>query len=283
MTLAELLKSKGITDEVINGLPKDVLGHMDAFATDAGSKLTAAQTEAAKAAETLRLSEMTKAEVNEYVERHADTLTRLSSTEAKNKAYVAYLSELKEKGFDIPVELISKEPGSGAQPIVPGSPAMGGNAFDPDKFRKEFRGEVGVVMSNFLDANNEHLRLFGAPIPESSAAIAEQAARARKPIADFVAEKYKFADKRQENERNAAKAHEDQIRKDERAKVQQENAEKFGSNPNLVAGENSRNSFVPRMKREDFHKADGNQNSRERRERMLDRIHADVTAARQTA
>jgi hypothetical protein len=51
----------------------------------------------------------------------------------------------------------------GKKPVVPGSPPIGGNAVDEGKIL----GKVGSVMSQWLDANNEHIRLYGVPIPDS--------------------------------------------------------------------------------------------------------------------
>lgn len=265
MTVEELLKSQGITEEVIKGLPKEVVGALSTYHTEAESKLTTAQQKESEAAELRRQAELEKEEVKTYVEQYGTDLTKMGSKDAKLAAYDAYLQKLKEQGFEVPADLLSKE-------IPVTKPNTSTSNFDPDKFR----GEVGSVMSQFLDANNEYFRLYGSPLPESSTSLAEEAARARKPIRQYIAERYKFEEKKQEKIAADAKAREDQIRKDERALVEREFSERSGQNPNLRPGETSRNSFVPKIKSEDFHTADGNVPQRTRHNRLLDKIHAEV-------
>jgi len=59
-------------------------------------------------------------------------------------------------------------------------------------------------------------------------------------------------------------------------------AERRGNNPNLRGGESSRSPSLPKIKPDDFHKADGNQSRRERTGRMLENIHRDVAATRES-
>lgn len=272
-TVLELLKSAGIADDVAAGLPKEVVTALTGYVADADTKLQTAATESTKAEEARRQAELERQEINNYVENYGTSLTKMASVEAKNQALVSYIKTLKDKGFDIPVELMAGDPA--AKPVVPGSPAVGGNVFDPVKFR----GEVGVVMSEFLDSNNEHIRLYGTPIPDNSTALAEEATRARKPIGQYIGEKYGFATKRKENETAAFNKRVDDRAKEIDADRQRRIAEETGSNPNLRTGESSRNSFVPKLKRDEFHKADGFAPERTRKVRMLDKIHEEVAAA----
>lgn len=283
MTVAELLASKGIAADVIAGLPKEIAGHLEGYLSEADTKLSTAQQETIKAEEARRQAELEKNDVHTYVEEYGTALTDLTSANAKLSAASAYLKSLKDQGYDVPATLLESTPTPTPTPTlqqrVPGSPAMGGNAFDPAKFR----GEVGFTLSQWMDANNEHMRLYGVPIPEKSTPLAEEAARARVPIGDYIAKKYKFAERQQAKEKEAydAKVKADVDKEVERR--ERERSEREGSNPLLRAGEPSRNTFVQKIKGEDFHKADGNVPSRERRARMLEKIHADVAAARQSA
>jgi len=270
MTVAELLKSHNITEEVISGLPKEVVAHLEGYVTQADTKLQTATSEATKAEEARRQAELERTEINNYVETYGKTLTDSASVKAENDALKTYLESLKTQGFDIKIPTVTA---SGAKPAVAGSPAIGENAI------KDLRAEVGTVLSQWMDGNNEHIRLFGTPIPDSSESIAVEAGRARKSVGAYIEEKYKFSDKRQANQQ---KAFDDrvnsEVEKRDAARKQKE-AEERSSNPNLRPGESSRNSFVPRVKTEDFHKADGNVPTRERHRRLLDNIHKDREAA----
>lgn len=275
-TLAEVLKAANVKDEVIAGLPPDVVAAVTGFVTQADTTLqTAAQKEAA-AQESLRLAKLTEKDTQDYVANYGVTLDKVGSIEAKYKALNTYVESLKAQGFELP------DLPADAKPVVPGSPAIGGNAVDANKLKAEVRGEAGAVMAIYFDANNEHQRLYGYPIPDSANAIASEAAQARKPIAQYLAEKYKFADKRREKEtadRESSIAAEVKKRTEE---AERKIAEKYASNPNLRAGVDSRNSVLP-IKHEQFEKANGNIPHRERMNRMLENLHKDVAQIRQTA
>src|SRR5579863_1049191 len=128
MTVAELLKSKGIADDVISGLPKEVTVSLDGFVSDAESKLATATDAQTKAEEARRLAEEERKEVTTYVERYGENLNKLTANEARMKAAAAYLKTLKDQGFDVPTELLSEPTTTTtttttARAAVPGSPA----------------------------------------------------------------------------------------------------------------------------------------------------------------
>lgn len=273
--VAELLKASGLTDDVIAGLPKEVSATLDRYASEADTKLSTAAQKAADAEEARRQAELERKEIDAYVTKYETSLNEQGSLQAKYDAALAYVESLKGQGFD--VKLPGADPA--AKPVVPGSPAIGGNAVDEGKIL----GRVGNVMSQWLDANNEHIRLYGVPVPDSSTNIAEEASRARKPVGEFMAEKYKFSDKRKEKEQADYQA---RVDRDVKAKVDETlrvEAEKRGSNPNLRNGESSRSSFVPKIKGDEFHKSDGNVPKRERERRLLDNLHKDIEQIRSVA
>jgi hypothetical protein len=278
-TVQELLKSSGLTDEVIAGLPKEAITTFGGVLTEANTKLSTAAQEAQKAEEARRQAELERKEVTEYVNKYETSLNEQGSLKAKYDAAVAYLESLKTQGFDVKIPGAETGNGNGKKPVVPGSPAMGDNAVDEGKIL----GRVGNVMSQWLDANNEHIRLYGVPIPDPSTTIAEEAARARKSVGDYIAEKYQFKARQTAKEKEAYDA---RVAADVAAKVAERDrldAEKRGSNPNLRAGESSRNSFVPKIKGEEFHKSDGNVPKRERERRLLDNLHKEVEQIRSVA
>jgi len=271
MTVAEILKAANLKDEVIAGLPPEVVTALTGYVSQADTTLQTASQKETAAAEALRQAGLEKADVQKYVEEYGTSLSKNASVEAENKALKTYLETLKAQGFEIELPKVTPE----VKPVVPGSPAIGANAVDEGKIL----GKVGSVMSQWLDANNEHIRLYGTPIPDASTDIAAQAASARKPIGEFLAEKYKFVETRKRKE---AAAYEARVAADAKKIVDEHDrkaAEARGSNPNLRSGEISRNSVVP-IKHEDFEKAGGNVPRRERMTRMLDAVHKDIAAAR---
>jgi hypothetical protein len=283
-TVAEILKSAGVADDVAAGLPKEVLAAFNGITADADTKLSTAAQESRKAEEARRQAKLERDDMQKYVEEYGQTLNQQGSLQAKYDATVAYVKSLKDQGFDVelPAEIAVDAGGSdkgGRRAAVPGSPAVGGNAVDEGKIYKT----VGNWVSQFQDANNEHMRIYGSPLPEATADLAAEAERARKPIGQFIAEKYKFAEKRKEKEKfdydARVKADAAVIVAEERRK----DAEKNGSNPNLRNGESSRASIVPKINPTEFHKGDGNVPVRERHRRMLENLHKDVEQIRSVA
>jgi len=270
-TVAEILKTAGIKDEVIAGIPAEAVTALTGYVSDADTKLTAAQQAEAQAAELKRIAELEKNDVKTYVEQYGAKLTDSASLQAKYDATVKYLESLKAQGFDVTIPDVTPA----AKPAVPGSPAVGGNAVDEGKIL----GKVGSAMSQWFDANNEHIRLYGVPIPDPSEALFTEATAARKSPGQYIAEKYKFKAKQEEQQKAAFQKTVDEQVAAKLAEKERKLAEERGSNPNLRPGEPSRASLVTKIKSEDFHKSDGNVPARERNRRMLDRIHADIAAS----
>jgi hypothetical protein len=277
-TVAEVLKSAGVADDVAAGLPKEVVSALSGLVADADTKLSTAAQAAQKAEEARRQAELERKEIEDYVSKYETSLNEQGSLKAKYDAAVAYMESLKAQGFDVKIPGTEGN-GDGKKPVVPGSPAIGGNAVDEGKIL----GRVGSVMSQWLDANNEHIRLYGVPIPDPSTSIAEEARLARKSVAEYIADKYHFRERQTEKQKEAYDA---RVAADVKVKLDEErrkDAEKRGSNPNLREGESSRSSFVPKIKGDEFHKSDGNVPVRERHRRLLENLHKDVEQIRSVA
>ena len=270
-TVAEVLKAANVKEEVVAGLPPEVINALNGYVSGAETTLqTAAQKEAA-AAEALRQATLEKQDVTEYVEKYGTALTKTASVEAENKALRTYLESLKTQGFEVQIPVAET-----AKAVVPGSPAIGANAVDAEK---KILNTVGTVMAAYTNANNEHIRLYGTPIPDSFEELTEAGQNSRKPFSQYLSERYKFSETRKTKE---TEAYETRVKADAAKIVAEErrkDAELRGSNPNLRAGESSRNSVIP-IKHEDFEKATGNVPRRERLSRLLDNVHKDVAAAR---
>jgi hypothetical protein len=179
-----------------------------------------------------------------------------------------YLESLKAQGFDV------KLPDAPA-PAVPGSPAIGGNVANIEKFQSEVTGAVSQLM-DFNDAASEYQRLTGQLLPESSKALAKQAQEARKPLGQFIAEKFNFDKIRQDKSAADEKAKLDAARKEGEDAAARKFAEKYGSNPMTAQGRPSSNGYVQKINHEEFEKSSGNQPRNVRLKRMIDSIHKDI-------
>src|SRR6185503_10306607 len=102
-TVAEILKTAGIKDEVIAGIPAEAVTALTGYVSDADTKLTAAQQAEAQAAELKRIAELEKNDVKTYVEQYGAKLTDSASLQAKYDATVKYLESLKAQGFDVTI------------------------------------------------------------------------------------------------------------------------------------------------------------------------------------
>src|SRR5271169_316882 len=103
MNVAELLKSRGITDEVIAGLPKEVAATLEAYRTEADTALSTASTKAQEAEEARRQAQLEREEIDNYVKTYGMSLTEKADLEAKLNATNSYLKSLKDQGFDVEV------------------------------------------------------------------------------------------------------------------------------------------------------------------------------------
>lgn len=276
MKLADVLKQAGVKDEVIAGLPPEVVTATEGFVTTAESTLAAAQTAEAEAREQLRQAGLTKKEIDDYVETYGANLDRLTSLQAQTASMQAYLKSLKDNGTinEIPT-FGTAAPAEGAQPAVPGSPARGANVADVDKFKSEVNGVLNQVNS-FEDARDEYFLLTGKPIPEKRADLIRQASQARKPLGEFIAEKYKFSEIRQQQADAEMKTKLDAARNEGATAERKKLAEERGNNPFTTSGQPSTQPFVKKINHEEFVSSSGNQPRNVRLNRMLENIHKDL-------
>lgn len=112
---------------------------------------------------------------------------------------------------------------------------------DSDTFQNAFEA-TGEAIANGVDLVLDYQELFGKRLNMTQARL--EAKAARRPVRQYVEEKYGFAAKREEMAKKAKEDHEANIRKDERQKIMVE----FGGNPNLRTLVPSNNPFVPRKK-----------------------------------
>lgn len=230
MTLAEMLKKEGFTEDQI----KAITGDPKVASTFEGM---VAQAERDKAEGTRLKTEAEEKErkVNDWWKTEATgEINKWSSEVASAKARAAFLetqvAEAKKMGF-----IADPTPGTTATSTtaatttthVSGSPEY----VTKDEFGKQ---ASGVVTSFYItqDISNEYLSLFGKPLLGLNDLVKEAQAN-RMGLREHVEKKFNFQGKRDEISAAAKKAEEDAIRKDEREKATREFSEKHGSNPDM--------------------------------------------------
>jgi ribosomal protein L32E len=156
---------------------------------------------------------------------------RVATAEAERARLQSYLQSLKNQGYDVPAEYITAAGGGGGG----NSPVKPPDSTPPYVTRDELSGQfVSAADSLTLiqDLNNEYHSLFGA-FPTSLNADFKEAQSARRPLRDYVRDKYKFADKKAEIEAKKLQESIDSKVREQVAVKEKELAAKYGSNPDL--------------------------------------------------
>src|SRR5580698_2840988 len=94
-TLAEVLKAANVKEEVIAGLPPDVVAAITGFVSQADTTLQTAAQKDVEAKETLRLAQLADKDTKDYVANYGISLTEVGSAKAEAKALRTYLESLK--------------------------------------------------------------------------------------------------------------------------------------------------------------------------------------------
>ena len=179
--------------------------------------------------------EAAKAEKAEAEAFRADKVTpalagvdrKVATANSEAARYRAYLKSLKDQGYDVPDELLAAP-----NPVNPANP----NPVNPDymtreEFRKAAAGTAPDLVT-LISLSNEYQDLYGKPYIEADSDFAE-AVKAKKPMRDFVRDKYKFADKRKDRDAAAEKIRIDALVAEGVKAKEAELAAKYGSNSNL--------------------------------------------------
>ena len=244
MDIKVYLAEQGLTPEEITAL----VGNEKAAKamTAALSKFeegTAMATRSAAELETAR-AEKEEAETfwKEKVQPALSSVDRkVASANSEAARYKTYLQTLKEQGYDVPDELL-------AAPANPANPNP--NPANPDYMtREEFRrAAAGTApdLVTLISLSNEYQDLYGKPYIEADSDFAE-AVKAKKPMRDFVRDKYKFSDKRKERDAAAEQTRIDTLVAAQLATKEAALVAKYGSNPNLSSPMASRNDKVQKI------------------------------------
>lgn len=226
-TIEEVLKKSGWTDEKIAALDADARG---AF----GVVLQEASTESAVAREAREKAELAQRATNEMLETQINpALNEWGNREANLNAQLAFLQKqvegAKAGGF-LPADVPGAPP-AGTPPRGEGGRYVPGPGGSPVFDEQKFRGEALTVMDQVMRINNDHIRLFGEPIPDDFQSLAVEAGRQRLSIKDFAETKYGFAAKRAEKQAAQQKQRDEKLVADALAEDRKKRAEMGGGNP----------------------------------------------------
>lgn len=211
-TVAELAQEMGID---LSTVPANFVSKLDGMYSESQQNFSLAKRE--------------REQTSEYIANYATQTSRAAAVEAENAGLRATLTTLKEKGIEVTI------------PAAPSGAPKNPASFDP----QGFKGEVGFMLGQAIDASNAYLRLYGKPLPESIEALASEANGRRMKPYDWAAQKYGFADKEKEQKTAEQKAHDDAVSAAAVEKYKAEHPVTTG-NPDLQHGRDSRSPTLPK-------------------------------------
>lgn len=276
-TVKDILRQTGFSDDDIERLDAKVLSGFETVLTEADNARTAA---AAAAAESREIERRYR---HMYETEIVPALNSWGSEKATLEATVDFYKKQNEgartAGF-IPKDAPNAEPARGADGryiaganTVPGSPAM------TDAMKNEFLqgiSEAQWASDTYKDLYETNAMPEGYDFYETLA----EGTRNRMNFRQYFTQKYKLDDKRKERAERQAKAHDDAIRKEERAKIEKEFAERGGSNPGLKPAAASHYASVRKAVQSGTVKDPVKMSAEERRRQTRDMISADVAENR---
>lgn len=226
-TVAEVLKSAGLTDEQITAMDAKALA---GFTT----VLSAAEAERSQA-------ELAQRAANDFYETQiTPALNTWGSKEAELTARVEYYKTIADKAKDngFIAEVPPFKAGETTQPRTEGGRFVANAnpvAGSPDLAR--VRQDLGTALGNLADLQWSYRKLNdGKEMPDSPTKLAEEAAAQRMGLVEYAAKKYDFAG-REKALADADKAKErDAIRKEAIEERDKFYAERGGANPNVRQG-----------------------------------------------
>jgi hypothetical protein len=241
MTLEEVLKNTGMSDDQIAAMDAKVKGAFTEVLSTASKSLEQAQ----KDKETAELTNRTWQQkldteinpaLNQWGNEKAANETRIAAMEAALKSAV-------EGGFVIPDILKTVppvQPRTGDGKFVAGTNSVPGSP----GFEKKLTDELGSAFAFAADTQWKYRTLYGQEMPDSPTAIIKEATAQRMSPSEYAAKKYDFAGKEKAISEQRQKEHDESIRKaavEERDKYW---GEKAGSNPDMRRGQTSEFSEI---------------------------------------
>ncbi len=232
MTVEEVLKQSGMTDEQVKALDANVLKGFTTILSTASQSETAANAarEAAERAE--------RAQKQMYSTEIAPALDAWATEKANKEAEIAFYrtqaEQAKLNGF-VPKDA----PTFNAEGAPVATPTPGSPLRSPDTGKyltlEQARSELFSGLNVAFNVQNEYQRLYGTPMPDSFMSVVQEAGNERLPADVYAAKKYNFAAKRAEIETARQTERDNKIRQEAVDATKKEMAEKYGAagNPML--------------------------------------------------
>lgn len=227
--LEDLAAELGIDVATIQAKP-EVATKWNGYLADADNKYS--QASAAEKAAQAKLDQIENEQrtINESIASFGMTEANVTALRANNAAMEAQLKALKDQGLEITI------PTMPANPTDP-KPA----AFDPTAFRQD----VNQSLIHGFDMNNRYQRLYGKAMPDDLAVLLSEATAARKPLPQYVAEKYDFTGEEKRQTTAAQTKRDEEIAAAAVKKYQDANPNTSG-NPEFARGIASRHPMIVR-------------------------------------
>lgn len=234
-TVQEILKQTGLSDAEIAALDQRIVG---GFST----VLTTAEQVEKSAREQREQAELAKrSQEAQYKEEIVPALNTWGSEKAtimaEREFYRTQAEQAKANGF-LPKDAPGYVPQNQQPRNQNGEYVQNGNGVPGSPQFMKY--EDGIkALSNVQYVSNEHIRLYGTPMPDRFENLVAEAAQQRMDFNDYVDRKYGFATKRQEIERKKAEDHDKEIADKAIKERDQYWAERTSGNPNTRIGADS--------------------------------------------
>ena len=207
----------------------DVVAKWNGYLSEADNKYTSA-TQAQKDAEA-KLAQVKEEQrvIDENIASFGMTESNVIALRANNAAMEATLKELKAQGLDVKI------------PEAPVADPNKKTDFNPDAFRQDVNNSLILG----FDMNNRYQRLYGTAMPDDLSVLINEAKQVRKPLTQYVAEKYDFAGRETTLKTEAQAKRDAEITAAAIAKYKEDNPVTQG-NPELQRGVASRYPQMPK-------------------------------------
>jgi hypothetical protein len=232
MTVEEVLKQSGFTDDQIGTLDRRAITAFSGVLSQAEQERTAAE-QARQANADFYDNQIAPSLVN-----WADEKSRL---DGELSYYKAQVGSLRNSGF-LPPEPAQPRDGQGR--YVAGAPGgtPGSPTFDVNTVYQRAGDAVGLI----ADIQWEHERLFGQKMPVSPTELIRQADAVKLDPRTYAARTFKWDQKRTEMEAKTKQDEVDRITKEVEQRKDREWSERIGSNPDVRRPVDSRYTDMQR-------------------------------------
>lgn len=230
-----LAQELGIDPATLSSKP-EVVSKWNGYLAEADTKYTQGTAAQRDAEVKLQAIQDENATINAQIEKFGLSDAANSALRANYAAMEAQLKNLKEAGF-ADIKLPDSLP-TGTTSTAP--------AFDPIKFSQD----VNQSLVLGFDMNNRYQRLYGQPMPDDLSVLLREAQQARKPLTEYVPQKYDFSGQEKKLSDDRAAKHDAEVRA-AAVKEYQEKHPVTAGNHELQGGRPSMYSQMPRRESPD--------------------------------